>query len=140
VFALFLHKGLNPGFASFVSVRPSPWEDRFKLYPIDSQIYISARCDPVNVLLDSLALSSQQLESPLPAYSYWTGDCFGCLPWELRELIAILLPTEDALNLRLASRSFLRIFDSQTFWLSRFQATGDRGFVFEVHKENMFLD
>ena len=59
-------------------------------------------------------------------------DCFGKLPWELREAIAIHLLTEDALNLRRASRAFYPLMRSQPFWASRFQRSGERGFIFEA--------
>lgn len=39
-------------------------------------------------------------------------DCFAQLPWELREIIAVGLQTQDALGLRLASRFFLFLFSS----------------------------
>ncbi|KAH6621557.1 hypothetical protein B0J18DRAFT_450642 [Chaetomium sp. MPI-SDFR-AT-0129] len=45
-------------------------------------------------------------------------DPFISLPAELCSLIARYLPTADALNLRLASRRFWHIYDSQQSWLS----------------------
>ena len=56
---------------------------------------------------------------------------FAKLPWEIRELIARLLPTKTALQLRLASRSFRPLIDSQSFWASRFERDNDRGHLFE---------
>ena len=61
-------------------------------------------------------------------------DCFFRLPLELRELIAVSLPTKFALNLRQASRSFQDLFSSFAFWSSRFEPNGERGFMFEVRE------
>jgi hypothetical protein len=60
------------------------------------------------------------------------GDCFIKLPWEIREAIAVYLPTADVLNLRQASRALVPIFSSQSLWASRFKANADRGFLFEA--------
>ncbi|KAL9127866.1 MAG: hypothetical protein Q9217_003331 [Psora testacea] len=59
-------------------------------------------------------------------------DCFYQLPWEIREIIATLLPTNDALKLRLACKSFLDLYFSAIFWSSRFKFDCERGFLFEV--------
>ena len=59
-------------------------------------------------------------------------DIFSKLTWELREMVAVFLPTRDALILRLASRSFLALYWSVGFWASRFTADGERAFVFEA--------
>ena len=67
-------------------------------------------------------------ESPATA----GDDIFSKLPWELCEMIAIFLPTRDALSLRLASRSFLGLYWSVAFWASRFAFNGERAFVFEA--------
>ena len=61
-------------------------------------------------------------------------DCFFRLPWELRELITMSLPTESALNLRQASWSFCDLFSSRAFWLSRFGPNGGRDYMFEVRE------
>ncbi|KAL2120333.1 hypothetical protein VTJ04DRAFT_4359 [Mycothermus thermophilus] len=53
-----------------------------------------------------------------------TSDPFATKrPLELLEKIANLLPTSDALNLRLASRAFCFVFDSQHFWASSSQSS-----------------
>ena len=67
-------------------------------------------------------------------------DCFSRLPWELREEIAMALPTCDALKLRLSSRSFVDIAASQTFWASRFVRGGERDYVFEVREGKQSTD
>ena len=53
------------------------------------------------------------------------------LPWEIKEVIAINLPTGDALNLLWSSKAFLPLLTSQTFWASRFEAGRNRDFIFE---------
>ncbi|KAM3482561.1 hypothetical protein MY8738_003910 [Beauveria namnaoensis] len=60
------------------------------------------------------------------------ADPFFRVPWEICEMILGNVQTRDALNLRLASRSFLPLFSSLSFWLSRFEPDGERGFIFEV--------
>ena len=67
-------------------------------------------------------------------------DCFSRLPWELREAIAIALPTCDALKLRQLSRSFEDIATSQTFWASRFARGGERDFIFEMREGKQGTD
>lgn len=53
------------------------------------------------------------------------GDCFALLPWELCVKVAILLSTNDALNLHRASASFLPLYTSRCFGASRFSADGE---------------
>ncbi|RAH64503.1 uncharacterized protein BO66DRAFT_463998, partial [Aspergillus aculeatinus CBS 121060] len=59
-------------------------------------------------------------------------DGFQCLPLEIIEAIAILLPTRDVLHLRCASRGFVGIFSSRAFWKTRFEINGERGFLLPV--------
>ncbi|KAI1261316.1 hypothetical protein F5Y18DRAFT_431401 [Xylariaceae sp. FL1019] len=54
------------------------------------------------------------------------------LPSEIRELILTLLPTDDTLNLRLASRAFAALGFSSTFWRSRFCTPMEFRHFFEV--------
>ncbi|KAJ5569630.1 uncharacterized protein N7459_009060 [Penicillium hispanicum] len=56
-------------------------------------------------------------------------DPFALLPLELRENIAMSLPTTDYLALRFVSRAMQIVFSSQQFWKSRFHLDGDRGFM-----------
>jgi hypothetical protein len=56
-----------------------------------------------------------------------THDPLQCLSPELRDMIVELLPTESAVNLRLASRAFASTTLSPSFWRSRFMP----GFEFE---------
>lgn len=60
-------------------------------------------------------------------------DPFDMVPEELCCAIAAYLPTNDLLNLRLASRSFWSIFDTQEFWASRFRGIGsERSWLYEA--------
>ena len=62
------------------------------------------------------------------------GDFFTRLPYEIVEEIASYLPTASVFSLRLASRAFTPLFFSQMFWATRFQADGERGFLFETQR------
>ncbi|KAH6624073.1 hypothetical protein B0J18DRAFT_427196 [Chaetomium sp. MPI-SDFR-AT-0129] len=64
------------------------------------------------------------------------GDPFMTLPQELCSAIASYLPTRDALNVRLASRSFWHIYYSQQFWASRFAEAGERSWFYEVRERH----
>jgi len=60
-------------------------------------------------------------------------DPFDMVPEELCCAIAACLPTNDLLNLRLASRSFWSIFDTQQFWASRFRGIrSERSWLYEA--------
>lgn len=108
-----------------------PWEDLFRGEHSRSEIYQYAHANPYDVPEVPALLKTSLKSQPLLISKAHEGDCFSKLPWEIREAIAIKLPTEDALNLRRASAEFFFILTSQTFWASRFEAGGDRDFVFE---------
>ncbi|KAK2813868.1 hypothetical protein FQN50_000269 [Emmonsiellopsis sp. PD_5] len=57
---------------------------------------------------------------------------FSRLPRELIEEIASYLPTTTVLQLRLISRAFVFIFDSQYFWAGKFHPDAERGFMEEA--------
>lgn len=57
---------------------------------------------------------------------------FATLPWEMVEAIAVNLRTADVLNLARASRFFLPLLTSQSFWASRFDSGHERDFIFET--------
>ncbi|CAG8980462.1 hypothetical protein HYALB_00012054 [Hymenoscyphus albidus] len=59
-------------------------------------------------------------------------NLFSKLPVELLENIALNLPTEIALSLRLVSKVFFPLLYNQAFWASRFEENGDRDSVFET--------
>jgi len=68
--------------------------------------------------------------------SSFVEDPFHLLPEELCDAIAAHLPTRDALNARLASRSFWPMFHSQPFWASRFRRNHwERSWLFEATQE-----
>ncbi|KAL4944017.1 hypothetical protein BDV06DRAFT_120126 [Aspergillus oleicola] len=54
-------------------------------------------------------------------------DCFEQLSLELREMIAIPIPTREALDLRLESRAMACSFASPFFWQTGFDINGERG-------------
>ena len=112
-----------------------PWLEWF-CGILTERIYDSgAYHDPFNGIGLPITFST-----PIPRYvnesSYLkkSTDCFVQLPWELRELIAVYLPTKSALSLREASWSFLNLFSSSAFWSSRFEPDGERDFIFEVRE------
>ena len=120
-----------------------PWEDRFKPHESNGQLTIDAvaKSDPINIPSPPSLLRRQGRDQDPPVgSSHWTADCFGHFPLEIRETMAIYLSTEDALTLRIASRSFLPIFYSSKFWASRFCAVADRGFLFEARERTGPLD
>ena len=59
-------------------------------------------------------------------------DCFARLPPEILQEIAVYLPTQQVLNIRLSSMAFAAIQLSQRFWASRFNPTFERDFIFEI--------
>jgi hypothetical protein len=91
-----------------------------------------AKSDPYDIP-EIPRLLSMRLEHPteLPPKTQ-LHDCFSRLPWETLEAIAVYLPTDDALNLRYVSQAFLPLLSSATFWASRFKASAERGFIFEL--------
>lgn len=111
-----------------------PWYGLLKGPLHQSDVGKVALWDPVEVpgLTEMLQSTSTRLEEIVQNSS--SNDCFGRIPWELREAIAICLPTTDAMSLRKASRAFLPLLSSQTFWASRFETGGERAFLFEKRK------
>lgn len=117
-----------------------PWEDRLMEHPHNTKTREYARENPYNVP-DIPTLLVMRLEHPpelLPRTHRY--DYFSRLPWEILEAIAIKLPTDNALDLRHVSYAFLPLLSSSIFWLSRFEASGDRGFVFEAWKRRDTTD
>ncbi|PPJ58327.1 hypothetical protein CBER1_04525 [Cercospora berteroae] len=113
-----------------------PWEETYRpanlraVRQFPAQQYVLA--DPWNI--DLVPLSKAVVHDPPkgPTEDALISDCFAQLPLELREMIAVLLTTQEMLNLRGAARSFLPMFESKRFWVSRFWSGNDRGFFFEV--------
>lgn len=117
-----------------------PWEERLVKHFHSPRTLSYAKENPYNVP-DIPALLLMHLEHPpkwLPKSQ--RHDCFSRLPWEIIEAIAINLPTDDALGLRRVSKAFLPLLSSDIFWRSRFEASGDRGFMFEKWKSRDSTD
>ncbi|KAI9872224.1 MAG: hypothetical protein M1830_001894 [Pleopsidium flavum] len=123
-----------------------PWEDQLVERDEDSIECQRARENPYDVPEIQQLLkeppqsppSRKGLSSSGPISE--RGDCFFRLPWEIREEIAVYLPTADVLSLRRASRALVHIFWSQPLWASRFKATSDRGFLFETRNSKESRD
>jgi hypothetical protein len=115
-----------------------PWEDQFVERDEESIARQHARENPYDVPKIHQLLkeppqgppSREELSSLGPISE--REVCFIRLPWEIRKEMAVRLPTADALRLRRASRAFINIFSSQSFWASRFKADADRNFLFET--------
>ncbi|KAH0544334.1 hypothetical protein FGG08_001475 [Glutinoglossum americanum] len=108
-----------------------PWEDRLVERCGSSETLQYAKEDPYDIPEIPGLLMMRSQKPPHLVSNTQGRDCFSVLPWEILEAIAISLPTGDALNLRRASKAFLPILTSQTFWASRFEAQHDRDFIFE---------
>ncbi|OOF99052.1 hypothetical protein ASPCADRAFT_2476 [Aspergillus carbonarius ITEM 5010] len=67
-------------------------------------------------------------------------DGFRRLPLEIIEILGALLATRDALNSRLASRAMGLLFHSPTFWKTRFDINGERGFLNYLVKRGRKID
>ena len=84
-----------------------------------------------------LALQRGEPESRVLRSSWESRDCFMRIPLEIREAIAAVTPTRDALNLGLASRSFTDIVTGRMFWASRFAPGGERDFIIETKNKQV---
>lgn len=128
------------GLVLFDNQNHCPWEGRLIERHDDSITCRHAKENPFDVLEIQRLLKEppqcppcwEKLSSsrPISKKKKKKRDDFAKLPWEIREEIALYLPTTDILNFRRASTAFSRIFSSQTFWASRFKANADRGFLF----------
>jgi hypothetical protein len=95
--------------------------------------------DPYDVpeISQLLALRRDETESQVLRSSWESRDCFMRIPLEIREAIAAVTPTRDALNLGLASRSFTNIVTGRMFWASRFAPGGERDFIIETKSKQV---
>lgn len=111
-----------------------PWEDRLTEPTVYTKVHQYAQANPYDVpgISRLLVMPSDCPPGAMPTCQ--GKDCFMRFPWEILEAIAALLPTTDALTLRLTSKSFSRILTSQSFWASRFVPGRERDFVFEMRK------
>jgi len=127
---------LYPWLSSFRSFGPWTRRDEDDLGPYD--------LPDVRQVLDSIPkypsfmVDAQLSGSPSfsGSFSASENDCFFSLPVELRQDIAIHLPTSDFLTLRRVSRAFWPVFHSQQFWASKFFMYGERGWVIESQRRS----
>ena len=112
-----------------------PWEDRLAGLTVYSEIHRNTQANPYDVPDISRLLVMPSDHAPDSMPSSQCKDCFTPLPWEILEGIAKPLPTTDALILRLASRSFVCILTSQSFWASRFAPGRERDLSLRYEKE-----
>ncbi|RDL36914.1 uncharacterized protein BP5553_06266 [Venustampulla echinocandica] len=61
-------------------------------------------------------------------------DCFARIPMEILQLITLLLPSRDVLQLKLSSPTFARLLLPGSFWASRFQPGFEFHCVFEARQ------
>lgn len=137
-----LHWGHDyEGATAFNTDYTYPWTDIFSAHrtredetePRESAVDRDSIYDNPYTGFDIKSLFSGDFHLPEPAKQLREStDCFSRLPWEVCEMIAVKLSTQDALKLRLVSGTFFPLFNSVTFWLSRFDADGERGHLFEV--------
>ena len=108
-----------------------PWQEQFDCLfeDLPASAYVGENPFDIPGLAGIMSESTPPLTDGKTLTS--ARDCFSQLPWEIRTMIACLLPTNDALNLRLACKSFLHLYYSCLFWSSRFKADNERGFLFE---------
>ena len=105
-----------------------------------SLVYKNNSRDPYHVpkiqeILNSPSTFPPRVRKKSRNHQACNEDCFLRLPAEMIEGIAAFLSTKEVLNLRHASRAFTPLFYSQGFWSSRFKVHGDKGFLFEVWKD-----
>ncbi|KAL2194625.1 hypothetical protein P885DRAFT_42203 [Corynascus similis CBS 632.67] len=116
-----------------------PWEDRYNVPEATTPDPVFSK-NPYQVPGVDHLLAEDPQQPPVATQSPRSPrtvvlDCFTSLPGELCVAIAILLPTTDVLNARLASRGFWPIFYSQQFWASRFTPrlpAANRSWLFET--------
>lgn len=114
-----------------------PWEEeRFEVSWGGDRAPVTSY-DPYNVAAPDRILDAEPEQPPAPQQAASSPatqgrDCFTALPKEICATIAMLLPTADVLNARLASRSFWSVFHSQQFWASRFKPGSDRSWFWEA--------
>ncbi|KAK2772311.1 hypothetical protein FQN53_004644 [Emmonsiellopsis sp. PD_33] len=115
-----------------------PWDLRPLDLPSAETLFYSAK-NPYN-LVNVQQLITQAASSPPHGQTVGSPKVGSAgetivtrIPQEICEEICSYLPTRDFFSLRLASKSFASVFDSQHFWRSRFnQAVGERSWLFET--------
>ncbi|CAG8951381.1 hypothetical protein HYFRA_00007293 [Hymenoscyphus fraxineus] len=111
-----------------------PWEEFYlaDTYQPEAGDYVNANPYDVPDLPASLSMRTEYPPELSVSSQPENKNLFSKLPVELLENIALNLPTESALSLRLVSKVFFPLLYNQAFWASRFEANGDRDFVFET--------
>lgn len=109
-----------------------PWKRQQKLIPSATSGRLHARLNPYEGPDFDMEDVHNCPPSGVSISNVAESDCFVKLPFELLLVIAVYLPTDDFLRLRQASKCFYYVFDSQTFWASRFAVNADRDFLFEM--------
>lgn len=110
-----------------------PWMERFFTPSIATVNETGAMSDPNDASVFRMMIPTAMPHFPTITRHLAKGaDPFSRFPWEICEMILANVRTHDALNLRLASRSFLPLFSSLSFWLLRFERDSERGFIYEV--------
>ncbi|RFU28209.1 hypothetical protein B7463_g8130, partial [Scytalidium lignicola] len=117
-----------------------PWDERLLEECHNATLLLYAKRDPYIVpQIPTLLVTRLEHPTELPLNTQ-PNDCFSRLPWEILEAIAVKLHTDDALGLRRVSAAFLPLLSSATFWASRFKASADRGFIFEIWNSRNVTD
>lgn len=112
-----------------------PWMERFSMPSLSTMYEMGVFSHPNDASMFDTMLPTTMPHFPAVTRQLAEGaDPFSRLPWEICEIILASVRTSDALNLRLASRAFQPLFSSLSFWLSRFERDGERGFMFEVRE------
>lgn len=106
------------------------WEDSLLEQSSGSETYKYARENPYDMPEISKSPEMRMTNPPHLFAQAQPGDCFSTLPWEILEVIAVDLPTGDALAMRRASRALLPVLTSQIFGRPDFNP---------VKSANMFL-
>ncbi|PYH91067.1 hypothetical protein BO71DRAFT_460902, partial [Aspergillus ellipticus CBS 707.79] len=116
-------------------------------FPTNPSIYFGQDAPPYETTpLEQLLQSERQQPGCNPelqrmiARNCNVTDCFRCLPLEIIEAVGALLPTPDVLNTRLASRAWSVLFHNPTFWRTRFEINGERGFLDYLLMEDRRID
>ena len=117
-----------------------PWEDGLEEVSEKSNVHQWAQFSPHEAVSVPRLLSGGTQSPKSSVIRSSTEDCFMRLPWEIRELVATLLPVQEAMSLRLVSSSFAPLLASQMFWASRFLSGRERGYVFEVRENPKGVD
>lgn len=115
------------------------WSVKMYLINLDPSVWNMAKADPFCKLKNLPQISDSAAAGRLPkgldnkplVPSSAAEDPFAKLPEEIILMIGAYLPLNDVLNLRLSTKAFCSILQSQFFWASRFHPDAERGWMFE---------